>query len=59
MATTKPIDIWDIDDIEERLDQYSAFLDEGNLSQKNGVELFHIARRAAIIFRSRELNDAR
>ncbi len=55
----KPITQWDIDDIEERLQTIENYLDNGTrCSHRNGMELFWIAKRAAGLFRYRELNDA-
>lgn len=57
--TIKPIKEWDIDDIEEHLNNYEPYLDEnGRLSHSNAIDLLHVAQRAAQIFRRRELNDA-
>ncbi len=55
----KPIREWDIDDIEEHLNDYEPYLDEnGKLSHSNALDLLQIAKRATVLFRRRELNDA-
>lgn len=58
-ASPKPIQSWDIDDIEYRLQTIQAAIDGGSdTNYKNCIELLAIATRAATIFRRRELNDA-